>query len=404
MIKKLFLYISLAIENIRSHFFHTILSVLGIVIGVAALVIILSLIDGMEKYAQSQISGTTDLNTIFLQPNPYKEVNGIRIKKQDFDYFSYTKYLELISSLSQPVETFIQVRKGSEIKWIEKDSIIGVNLFGTAPNLRIKVTSGKYLDEHDLQFANNVVVINQNLSKIIEENSEDFSSSIGTHFHINGEDFVVIGVVENNSTTANAFIPFTKIAEEDLRQLYPEVYIEAKEVASVPIIKSELQTYLSNKNVSPDYKVITNEFRVKQATQGFLIFRIVMGLIVGVSVVVGGIGVMNVLLISVNERTVEIGIRKAMGAKRRDITMLFLAESITISVFGSLLGLLFGVVVTLGLTPVIKAITEVPFEAAFTFNTFLIISIIAIIIGIIFGTYPAVRASKLDPVEAIRKE
>ncbi|HMV91798.1 MAG TPA: FtsX-like permease family protein, partial [Cyclobacteriaceae bacterium] len=120
--------------------------------------------------------------------------------------------------------------------------------------------------------------------------------------------------------------------------------------------------------------------------------------------VVGGVGVMNVLLISVTERTTEIGIRKAVGANRRDIILLFLSESVTVSAFGSVLGLIFGTLFTMAAIPIVKAITKIPFQAAYTFDTFFLIAIIAIIVGIVFGTYPAVRASRLDPVEAIRHE
>jgi putative ABC transport system permease protein len=114
--------------------------------------------------------------------------------------------------------------------------------------------------------------------------------------------------------------------------------------------------------------------------------------------------VMNVLLISVTERTAEIGIRKATGANRRDIILLFLTESITISAFGSLLGLVAGVLGTMIIIPIVKMITDIPFQVAYTWNTFIIISIISVLVGVVFGTWPAIRASRLDPVEAIRHE
>jgi putative ABC transport system permease protein len=113
---------------------------------------------------------------------------------------------------------------------------------------------------------------------------------------------------------------------------------------------------------------------------------------------------MNVLLISVTERTREIGIRKALGARKKDIVLQFLAESLTISAIGSILGLIFGILFTSGTVPIVRHITEMPFEAVYTWKTFVIIAIVSILIGIIFGTFPAYKAARLDPVDAIRHE
>ncbi|HEY4650079.1 MAG TPA: FtsX-like permease family protein, partial [Pontibacter sp.] len=186
----------------------------------------------------------------------------------------------------------------------------------------------------------------------------------------------------------------------------PRMLFEVDDVDQVQAFKKDAERWLKTHVAkdTTDFRVITNEGRVEQAAKGFLLFRIVMGLIVGISVVVGGIGVMNVLLISVNERTVEIGVRKAMGAKKRDILLQFLAESVTVSLLGSLLGLVLGVLFAMGAAPVVKALTDVPFQAAFTLNTLMVITIIAVVVGIVFGTYPATRAARLNPVDAIRRE
>jgi putative ABC transport system permease protein len=172
----------------------------------------------------------------------------------------------------------------------------------------------------------------------------------------------------------------------------------------VAAVKEEVSGWLKQQFKDPSAFVISsNDMRVEQATKGFGLFRLVMGLIVGISVLVGGIGVMNVLLISVTERTVEIGIRKAVGANKRDIVWQFLSESVTISTFGSLLGLAVGILSTAVIGPVIHVITGISFPVAYTLNTFLTVVILAIVTGIVFGTYPAIRAARLDPVEAIRR-
>src|SRR5690606_25702181 len=172
----------------------------------------------------------------------------------------------------------------------------------------------------------------------------------------------------------------------------------------VPTLKAEIERWLATRyGDTDDFRVFTYEGRVDQAVRGFRLFRVIMGMIVGISVLVGGIGVMNVLLISVTERTAEIGIRKAVGASRAHIVQQFLAESITISLVGSLVGLVIGILGTMIVVPVIKSLTAMPFAASYTWNTLIIVTIISVLVGIIFGTYPAMLAARLDPVDAIRR-
>jgi putative ABC transport system permease protein len=216
----------------------------------------------------------------------------------------------------------------------------------------------------------------------------------------------IAGVVQGDAKNPQVIFPFTLLTNNQIKSSPPELILNAKAVEDVPVLKEELVHWLQGEfgNGKDDFQLSTNELRVQQAMQGFLLFRVVMGMIVGISVLVGGIGVMNVLLISVTERTVEIGIRKAVGANKRDIILQFLAESVTVSAFGSFLGLVLGVLGTMIMVPVIKALTHVPFQAAYTLNTLSVIAVISLLTGVIFGTYPAMRAARLDPVEAIRRE
>ncbi|MBL7859614.1 MAG: ABC transporter permease [Cyclobacteriaceae bacterium] len=403
MLRKVINSFALALANIRSNFLHTFLSVLGIVIGVAALVSILSLIDGMEDLAREQISSTTSLNAITIHSNQHKVVNEVRIRRDTFPVLHYSHYRRLADTLSQPADGYYRTSLSGEA-WLE-DKRIGVYAWPGATPIRTSDTAkftGALYQVEDVEQKRNGVVVNQSFVKLVN----DSLGLIGKKIRFENHALTIIGIVpEPLVKSAQIYFPITLLSDVELREHPPMIYFDVKKTEDIPQLKSEIQNWLHHEFGTDDnFTIQTNDFRIEQATKAFLVFRVVMGLIVGISVLVGGIGVMNVLLISVTERTAEIGIRKATGANKRDIILLFLSESITVSAFGSLLGLVLGVVGTMIIIPIVKAITEVPFQAAFTWNTLVVISIISLLVGIVFGTYPAIRAARLNPVDAIRHE
>jgi putative ABC transport system permease protein len=406
MVRKILHSFALSFANIRANLFHTFLSVLGIVIGVAALVSILSLIDGMEKFAREQISTTTSLNGILIQTEVYKTVNDIRLRKDTVDVFNYADYTALLGELSKPVKSYIRSSSSREVVFYPTGVKIGVNVLATGSSLQpgIENTQREVFTDLDVKEQKPYILVNTAFVKAVQGKSEN--EIIGKEIIFNEKSFVIKGVLSAKRESPQLYYPITLLTQQELQANPPDLIFEVEKTEDVLLLKDEINTWLkvNFKNAENDFRVMTNDYRLEQATKGFLLFRVIMGLIVGISVVVGGIGVMNVLVISVTERTAEIGIRKATGANRGDIILLFLTESITVSAFGSLIGLITGVLGTMLIIPVIKAITDVHFQAAYTWNTLIIISIISVLVGIIFGTYPAIRVSRLDPVEAIRHE
>ena len=147
-----------------------------------------------------------------------------------------------------------------------------------------------------------------------------------------------------------------------------------------------------------------NGSRLAQIRRGMLVFKLVMGAITGVSLLVGGVGIMNVLLAAVIERTREIGIRKAVGATRRDILTQFLSESVAIAGAGTLLGLIIGLAGAFGVTAIIRAQSQAEVYAWFAWSSAAVSGFSALTVGLVFGCYPALRAAKLSPIDAIRHE
>jgi putative ABC transport system permease protein len=190
-------------------------------------------------------------------------------------------------------------------------------------------------------------------------------------------------------------------------KVLPTVIVRARSIEEVAPTKAGIEGILARRTSQwrRQFEIATYEGRAAQVAQGILIFKLLMGAITGISLLVGGIGIMNVLLASVSERTREIGIRRATGATRRDILLQFLSESVAISGFGSVVGIILGLLGAFGITAAIRQFSSAAFvQASFSWGSVLAAAASSILIGLLFGMYPARRAAWLSPIDAIRHE
>lgn len=397
--------ISIALDNIRANPLHTFLSTLGIIIGVAAMVGILALGDGLEQTGREQIANTTSLNMITVNSLRTKTVDEVRVQIKDRPKFDLQNVRELKGLVKErAMLEFTDTRTG-EI--VFEDSTSGIYVQGTMESgLDFSLDSvafGRYISKEDLLNSKSVVVLS---SSVAERLTNDPKYLLNKEVQIQGEYFTVAGILSDSLSNAQrVFIPISVYDKEG--DQYPQIVLKAKKAEEIPDIEKELKQWLDNTfdEGSEAFFVSTNRARVEQFSQGILLFKLIMGAITGISVLVGGIGVMNVLLISVTERTKEIGIRKAAGAKKKDIVLQFMAESVTISFVGCVVGWIIGIIGIFIFVPIVNSFLDIgEFRAAIGTGTVLVILVTALIVGLVFGTYPAWRAAQLTPVDAIRHE
>jgi putative ABC transport system permease protein len=276
-----------------------------------------------------------------------------------------------------------------------------------------QVTEGSFFNNQQVSTHARVALIGPDLATTIFGRT---TSLTGQTLRINGQTFTIIGVLKSKGGTSigssdnQAIIPLTTARDRVLRRTgntVDTIYVQATSADTV----SEANAQISNimrlrhkvKVGSEDFSVFSQQDILQTATNITGILTVFLGGIAAISLLVGGIGIMNIMLVSVAERTREIGLRKAVGARNRDILMQFLVESSFLSLMGGLIGILLGWLISL-IIGQIAASSGTALNPAVSWNAVLLATLFSAAVGLFFGIYPARRAARLEPVEALRYE
>lgn len=400
-------------EALRANPLRTLLSTLGVVMGVGAMVSVLSMGDGVEQYAREQIERTTDLLQIAVTPTTATMVDGIYARRDDVIQFTIADAEALAQRFPTAVNVGLGTSSPTTVTLAPGTPTRGLMVRGLlaryAQENKLRVEAGRWFSDTDTA----VVVLSRRaagaLAGALVGDTSRTADAVGRAISLQGAPHRVIGVLAEMETDPGltAYIPVADAARAIGPRVAPQLTLSAARIEDVDSLRAGVERWAAarfGEAWKDRLTVASRRLRVEQTATAMRIFKLLMAAITGVSLLVGGVGIMNVLLASVAERTREIGIRKATGARDRDILVQFLAESVAITGFGAAIGVALGLGIAFLAAAVMRAQTDAPVHAAVTLTTVGFAVGVSVLIGLVFGLYPARRAALLSPIDAIRHE
>lgn len=413
--------VHLGIENLLLHKLRSFLTMLGVVFGVGSVVAMLSVGEGASKEALEQIRKVGSNNIIINSVKSVEEESSTTTRVRMSIYgLTYKDYQRI-------AETFEVIQRTVPVKLIREEGRLGersleLRVVGTTPVwfelVKRPIVAGRILVPSDVESRAAVAVLTEfGARRLLATNN-----TIGQNLRIGGDSFQIVGIVhsEGGETAdiqlpdqeVDAYIPIdvariyygdtsmkrTSGSFEMKRVELDQVIVEVDRTEDVEPIAKGIEVMLQRFHGKKDYVMSVPLALLRQAEATKRTFNIVLGSIACISLLVGGIGIMNIMLASVTERTREIGIRRAIGAKRRQIIIQFLIETVVLSTIGGIVGLGLGVFIPLLITLIAGMPTVI------TPISIILPLVISVAIGIVFGLYPAARAAEVDPIVALRHE
>jgi len=399
-----------ALESLSSNKLRSGLTIIGIVIGVGAVITIDSIGRGAENTITGSIQGI-GTNLLFVFRGGGEEVrNPQPITLGDADAISDPFQAPSVSGVAPVLSGDVEVSAGGESTTTEAEGVTPEY----SPVRNVKVTEGDFIREEHLLGRASVVLLG---TEVAERLFGRTGGLVGETVRIEGQPFRVLGVLESKGGSGfgnqddRVIVPLTSAQTRLLRRSNRDrvdlLVVQAASADSVSFAQQEIAQILRARHRTSigadDFTILTQQDFLDTARTITSVLTIFLGGIAAISLLVGGIGIMNIMLVSVTERTREIGLRKALGARRIDILVQFLTESSLLSMFGGMIGIGLGA----GIAQIVKSIAEAqgtPINPAIGLDTVLLATLFSTAVGLFFGLYPANRAASLEPVEALRYE
>ena len=406
--------LQLAFDTLRAHKLRSFLAILGVMIGVALIILVVGLVQGFRQTIQDEITAE-GMETAWVARFDQGPGTGGRRPKEERERKPLTledgqAVKAMCPAVKQVAVSIFEWTQPHTVRY-QSGSVAGGEFRGTFPEYlevysNANIKAGRFFTEAENEHRENLVILGENIATALFPSVND---ALGKHVLVDGSNFLVIGVLEKP-------IGGFGMGDEDRRVVMPyytfrKIYPAAFEVAMRflakpgmldPAVDQVREVLRRRRNVAydkPDNFAIQTNVEIRQQFNE-IIFGVVVAIVVlsSIGLLIGGMGVMNIMLVSVTERTREIGVRKAIGARRRDITWQFLFEAMALTGAGGLMGIFLGGVIVL-LVPVVSSLKAVvPAWAVIAGFS------VSVSVGLIFGVWPATKAAKLNPVEALRYE
>ncbi len=396
--------IKLVLRSLLANKLRSMLSMLGIIIGVGAVIALLAIGAGAQKQVLGQVTALGS-NLIMVMPGQFRS-GGVR--SGAVETLMPEDAGALLAEIPEVVEMSPVARGNGQFKYYNNNK--QSSIMGVAPSyLKIRnfdIDKGRMFTQNEVERRAKVAVLGSDAASDLF----DGAPALGEKVKINGVAFEVVGVLKPKGTQGpfsfddQALLPYTTVMDRLLGVDYlSEVDLQIREGADQTAVQASLESLLRRRHRileggESDFQVRNMAEMVAAVTSVTRTFSLLLGSVAAISLIVGGIGIMNIMLVTVTERTREIGIRKAIGADDRDILVQFLLESVIMSALGGLAGIVMGVSIAAA------SVLVSGFSAVVEPSSVMLALSFAVSVGVFFGFYPARRAAALDPIEALSYE